>query len=378
MALPTLDATFASAANLPRRQMLANWLVKELGSGSIADYWDLPERYLWAKIAVAAGGAKDEATYISLPKQHIWKDIYDAISGSSDGTIDWSEKQALGHIAAAYRGDTETQGSLATYIDWPWRYQVASIIEELTVDSDVVSFVAASGATDVSGLNKFVKGVKSLGLWDSIVFWPLRSSQNSGTGTTAYSLGGLGTYNGTLINGPTWGVDGVNFADNTLQHILTTLEPSKLEDCNVFAAYQCNPTGVTPNNVAGCRTSGSQFFTCGVASSTLWGSSPASASQAAITDGSYNTAYFRYSDLSESIKTVGFKFNSLDEVTVTRLTFFLTTTPVPFIFGAENGTNGRALSGNLPFVSYIRLSTVDNEALRNLYKQTLGVGLGLP
>jgi hypothetical protein len=34
----------------------------------------------------------------------------------------------LGHIAAAYRGDTANPSNLATYISWPWRYQVASII----------------------------------------------------------------------------------------------------------------------------------------------------------------------------------------------------------------------------------------------------------
>jgi hypothetical protein len=223
MALPTLDAVFASAADLPRRMMLAKWLVEELGetaapssvlvsgagsttsdgtytlngqengrnkylSGSntitwnglswsindssiaqgtylsdddvqfpwlvtdwhenegltpvptvteipaaspISNYYDLPERYLWAKIAVAAGGPKTEADYISLPKQYAWSDIYNAVSGSSLGTIDWSEKQALGHIAAAYRGDTANPANLATYIDWPWRYQVASIITAL-------------------------------------------------------------------------------------------------------------------------------------------------------------------------------------------------------------------------------------------------------
>jgi hypothetical protein len=228
MALPTLDAVFASAADLPRRQMLAKWLVEETetggnssvavsGAGSseangtytyrgdyegkgyynlvgeadnsgqsaiswyeskwiifsptdafyeseddvefpwqvttwipvegaspvptvteippqsptIADYWTLPERYLWAKIAVAAGAPKDEAAYIGLPKQYAWKDIYDAVSGSSLGTIDWTEKQALGHIAAAYRGDTANPEALATYINWPWRYQVASIITSL-------------------------------------------------------------------------------------------------------------------------------------------------------------------------------------------------------------------------------------------------------
>jgi hypothetical protein len=224
MALPVLDATFASAADLPRRQMLAKWLVEELGSGSIADYYDLPERYLWAKIAVAAGASRPEADYVSLPKNYAWSDIYNAVAGliapsnvlvsgagtsavngaylvdgtfngktrytlvggvtgtnsiawygttwqivsttgqytsfdnvaypwlvtswltsggsnpvptvtevpaSSPNHADWSEKQALGHIAAAYRGDTANPEALATYIDWPWRYQVASIITSL-------------------------------------------------------------------------------------------------------------------------------------------------------------------------------------------------------------------------------------------------------
>lgn len=131
MALPTLDATFASAADLPRRMMLAKWLVNIQYSGSVADYATLPERYLWAKIAVATGAPKTEADYISLPKQYVWKAIYDAVSGSSAGLIQWSEKQALGHIAAAYRGDTANPVNLATYIDWPWRYQVAAIITSL-------------------------------------------------------------------------------------------------------------------------------------------------------------------------------------------------------------------------------------------------------
>ena len=78
-------------------------------------------------------------------------------------------------------------------------------------DADARAFINTSGATDRAAINHFVKGVKRLGLYSSMVCWPLRSSQNAGTGSTAYSLGGLGTYNGTLVNGPTWGADGVNF-----------------------------------------------------------------------------------------------------------------------------------------------------------------------
>jgi hypothetical protein len=219
MALPTLDAVFASAADQPRRMMLAQWLVNVQYSGSVADYYTLPEQYLWAKIAVAEGAPKSEADYISLPKQYVWKAIYDAVSGSSLGTIDWSEKQALGRIAAAYRGDTGNPANLATYIDWPWRYQVASIITAETTDSDVLAFAELSGATDIEPLNTFVKETKDLGYWDDMVFWPMKSAQNAGTGTTLYSLGGLATLNGTLVNGPTWDTEGILFGADSGKRI---------------------------------------------------------------------------------------------------------------------------------------------------------------
>jgi hypothetical protein len=137
------DFYYESAEDIEFPWLVETWTISDTGespipsvteipaANPIANYITLPERYLWAKIAVAAGAPKTEADYISLPKQYVWKAIYDAVSGSSLGTIDWGEKQALGHIAAAYRGDTGNPANLATYIDWPWRYQVASIITSL-------------------------------------------------------------------------------------------------------------------------------------------------------------------------------------------------------------------------------------------------------
>jgi hypothetical protein len=86
-----------------------------------------------------------------------------------------------------------------------------NIILRDPLDGDALQYCATSGAIDRPAISAFVRGVKQLGLWNSMVCWPLRSSQNAGTGTTAYSLGGLGTFNGTLTNGPTWGASGVNF-----------------------------------------------------------------------------------------------------------------------------------------------------------------------
>jgi hypothetical protein len=62
--------------------------------------------------------------------------------------------------------------------------------------------------SSVIDIDDFVTGCKNLGVWNNMVCWPLRSAQNTGT-NTAFSLGGLGTFDATLINGPTWGIDGV-------------------------------------------------------------------------------------------------------------------------------------------------------------------------
>jgi hypothetical protein len=125
-------------------------IINEIPQNPVANYITLPERYLWAKIAVAAGAPRGEADYISLPKQYAWKDVYDAVSGSSLGTTDWSEKQALGHIAAAYRGDTANPASLATYIDWPWRYQVASIITSLATPTTYNAVIVSGAGSEIS------------------------------------------------------------------------------------------------------------------------------------------------------------------------------------------------------------------------------------
>jgi hypothetical protein len=92
-------------------------------------------------------------------------------------------------------------------------------------DGDAAAYFTRAGVTDATAkaqINAFVKGTKDLGLWNSMVCWPLRSTQNAGTGTTAYSLGGLGTFNGTLTNGPTWGTDGVNMIGSPTPSITTS------------------------------------------------------------------------------------------------------------------------------------------------------------
>jgi hypothetical protein len=71
-------------------------------------------------------------------------------------------------------------------------------------DSDASSYFSTSGVTDPTAktqINSFVVQVKALGLWSNMVSWPLINTQNGITSNiTAYSLGGLGTYNAVLQN----------------------------------------------------------------------------------------------------------------------------------------------------------------------------------
>lgn len=84
-------------------------------------------------------------------------------------------------------------------------------------DADVAAFQQASNAADVTGILDLVDYLKTESLWDYARFYPMKSSQNAGSGSTVYGLGGLTSNNMTLVNSPTWGSDGVTF-DGSTQH----------------------------------------------------------------------------------------------------------------------------------------------------------------
>lgn len=80
------------------------------------------------------------------------------------------------------------------------------------IDSD--SYFQRASVNDVIGRSEvcwFVRGMKSLNLWQNMVSWPMRSYQNAGAGSTVYSLGGLGVFNGALQNNTNWSLSGVYF-----------------------------------------------------------------------------------------------------------------------------------------------------------------------
>jgi hypothetical protein len=235
-------------------------------------------------------------------------------------------------------------------------------------DADADAYFTRASVTDATAkaqINAFVKGTKDLGLWSDMVCWPLRSTQNSGT-NTAYSLGGLGIYDGTLVNSPSWGVDGITFTSGSSQTItvpnitisktdvilatcqaatsgnLRTIQfANAIDATGIWAGFggayfwDCRSTANTLNRLSGGASTTSRVFTHGIAS--LSGSS-------FFVNGT--------SILSNAVSS---------------------TNSNPSIFKInDNGGNG-----NFAFAMFSQ-SITGNASLYNLYKTTLGSGLGLP
>jgi len=91
-------------------------------------------------------------------------------------------------------------------------------------DRDARDYFARSGLTQSRGkqeISAFIKGVKGLGLWSQMICWPLRSRHNAGSGSTAYSLGGLSTAIGTIA-GADWSDNGLVFGGPGSDDMVTT------------------------------------------------------------------------------------------------------------------------------------------------------------
>lgn len=254
-------------------------------------------------------------------------------------------------------------------------------------DPDARAFVQTSGATDRAALNFFVKGIKRLGLWDDMVCWPLRSAQNAGTGSTAYSLGGFGTFNGTLVNGPTWGADGVGFVRTSTQHITTTLALNGTQNCTFFAANSTTDDGGGAGGIIslmGTRNAGAITTTVCVAiadnggnfieSSFIIAPTPSIARPASPYS---STHIFEPTTPAARIAANGGALTSQ-----TPSTSPLGETQPNLVLGAQGTVLGdRGFNGTMHFASVfanLSMSQTQSLNLHNLFKQTLGRGLGLP
>jgi hypothetical protein len=269
-------------------------------------------------------------------------------------------------------------------------YQSAVTPPSPSYDPDALAYVQASGATDIQNINAFVVGIKALGLWNSMVCWPLRSSQNAGTGSTAYSLGGLGSYNGTLVNGPTWGADGVTSVGGISTPHISTLGRNRTSYTNRSILIIVKPIGYsfddsffgTSNYGLNYSGSGGGIYMYRIRPSNVVGFQAGAVSAfkfinaiTAIPNGSFalftSVVDAGLAKSKTNADTFAVNANTIAPITDTNSLKLLSNGSAETLRGLV-GTMAFAMDCNTAF------SQTQADSIRSLYKSTLGQGLGLP
>jgi len=255
-------------------------------------------------------------------------------------------------------------------------------------DADAAAYFDRAGVTDATAkqqINAFVVGVKGLGLWNTVACWALRSAQNKGSGTTAYSLGGLGTYDGTLTNGPSWGLTGISFTNTSHQIVLP--DNSNLYNIRTgFAVFNPNDTAANQKLIEFQDGVTGQGWYClfrfdggaggergakygATRNSTISNNTP---NTETVSLNSFRSSAFNSNNTSDNL----FRDGSL--VSGGARTGLASINPTNARNDRQLFAQSTNLVGSFGLISPSTLSNVNISSLHSLYKTTLGTGLGLP
>ena len=238
-----------------------------------------------------------------------------------------------------------------------------------------------TSATPRKQIRDFSAGVNDLGLWNSMVCWPLRSSQNYGSGDTVFSLGGLGTFNGTRVGGPTWEADGIDFVAASNTHITTPLMIGPTPKFTLWGVGSSSAaTGAmvsawgttSPTSFAIVRKHSANRYAYLTRSSAATNNYPGS-----------NGSVSGFASIglgTQGANTLG-TLNGVLDATIASLPDESGTQDVNI--GIQTpATNAVPYNGTISFaLAYVAgdgLTTAQQLSLHNVYKDTLGQGLGLP
>lgn len=244
------------------------------------------------------------------------------------------------------------------------------IILRNPLDRDAREYLARAGVTDATArtqINSFVRSLKNLGMWSSFVCWPLRSSQNIGSSSSVYSLGGLATFTGSLVGGPAWGTDGLS----------------------VTATSMRMTTGFTPTATQAAMGVVVKLAAAGNTDGRLWTSDGPGTSRGLGMDAFNATGFRRLSNsFLSSFGTQstnwtflavggGATFYAQDGSRSTETALDLLTPHDALRLGDSSSL---IRLGTYAFVWWYdkSMSAADYTNFRSLYKDTLGTGLGLP
>jgi len=97
-------------------------------------------------------------------------------------------------------------------------------------------------------------------------FWPLQSAYNMGTGFVVFSFHGK---IGMLVNGPTWGVDGIHIEPGQRTQLDEVLGNSPVTNINIIRFTTLSNNGA-PFFTAGVNTHGRQFTIGASADTRIW------------------------------------------------------------------------------------------------------------
>ena len=247
---------------------------------------------------------------------------------------------------------------------------------------------------DAVDIDNFIIGLKDLGIWHNSVMWLLRSTQNIGTGLNVLSMGGLDIFNGTMVGTSTWTLNGITFGGASFNSYISLSLNLK------------NYTGFG-SSIFGCLN-----YQIGVISDDNFyiyhwqdnDGEPTYSSLAINTVSTQgvvpvvtrnNTRYFqsnRGGALPTGFSTVAGVFNLTSQSAYKNGTVISTESNLGIMnpyastsaisapaskIGRGNGTIG-GVSVPISLICNKPLTTGDMTSLHNLYKATIGKGLGLP
>jgi hypothetical protein len=247
-------------------------------------------------------------------------------------------------------------------------------------DTDADNYFQRASVNDVIGRSEvcwFVRGIKSLGLWQNMVSWPLRSYQNAGTGSTVYSLGGGGISNGTMVNSPTWGIDGITFSATSSQTKTDTLGLPPTPFSSIVVGKRVLGTGTASWEYVGTGSEGTRSVARRVYANNSMGISIQGVGYTMLVNTNDQT-------FTDNIEYVHMTMPSL--VNANAEVFINLTKPAQTAGGANWGVNASTggifrVLGDLIFQTTFHATfniSINNVNFYNLYKSTLGSNLGLP
>jgi hypothetical protein len=228
---------------------------------------------------------------------------------------------------------------------------------------------------DINSVSDFAKGLKILNLWGNMICWPLRSNQNAGAGTTAYSFGGLGIYNGILTNGPIWTANGINF--DGIDDYITTPFTTGLSEFSAFSISTKNILSQIMIEIAKDDEGSNREWDIfgdlsGYNQAYLWNPTLTNNTGPAVVTipkllclrASSSVFKFRRNNESDSTSTVGALTQGNAKVTI----------------GANSAGTNRFFKGviSTSILFNLELSDSNTSSVYSLYKSTLGKGLNLP